>query len=485
MARGDRPVPAGLLIDAVPNSSSAFPAPVMGGGRLLLLMLSVALWACGGEEPAADAGSQAPSEAADSRPSGSIAPEQDHAEPDAGVEDDLDDPDIPPPPVVVPNEPPEFERPEHIRGLYVNAWTAGSTDRVGRLLAIAARTEVNAFVVDIKDASGFVSHSTAVPLAREVGATGEIRIPNLLALLWRLREAGVYPIARIVIVKDPVLVAGRPDLAVQDTAGGVWVDGSGIRWLNPYDREVWDYHVDLAREVARMGFPEIQWDYARFPDAPRSDLERTVYPGSEGESKPAAIRRFLEYSREALADEGVEVTVDVFGVTTTARDVGIGQVWDQFIDVIDVALPMVYPSHYHEGSYGIEDPNGNPYSIVRKALEDAVSQSAGIAGAGKTRPWLQAFSLGQPPYEAPEVRAQIQGTYDAGIEEWILWNPGSRYIEGALEPVGGFPSDPLIRLGEEIVPASERFEVLEGARVADSIAAAAAAAARDTTGVVR
>ena len=355
-------------------------------------------------------------------------------------------------------------RPDHVRGLYVNAWSAGSRRRITALTELARRTEINTFVVDIKDATGYVSHPTEVPLAREIGATGEIRVPNLRVLLARLEEAGIYPIARIVIVKDPLIAAAHPGMAVQDTAGGAWVDDKGIVWLNPYDRRVWEYHVAIAREVAEMGFPEVQWDYVRFPDAPASAMRRAYFPGGAGRPRPQAIREFLAYSREALSDLDVQVTADVFGVTTSFnRDVGIGQVWESFIDVVDVALPMVYPSHYWTGSFGYDKPNARPYEIVREALEDAVRRSALVEGAGTTRPWLQDFTLGPPRYEAPEVRAQIQATYDVGIDEWILWNPGSRYTEAALEPLGGFVEEPLMRIADQVVPVSRRFELYDTA----------------------
>ena len=352
-----------------------------------------------------------------------------------------------------------FPRPDKVRGLYVNAWSAGSRRRITALTELARRTEINSFVVDIKDATGYVSHPTEIPLAQSIGATGEIRIPNLKVMLARLEEAGVYPIARIVIVKDPLLAAAHPEWAVQDTAGGPWIDDKGIVWLNPYNREVWDYHVAIAREVAEMGFPEIQWDYVRFPDAPASAMRRAYFPGGAGRPRPQAIRDFLAYSRESLAHMDVRVTADVFGVTTSATgDVGIGQVWESFIDVVDVALPMVYPSHYWKGSFGYDKPNSHPYEIVREALEDAIGRSAVIEGAGATRPWLQDFTLGPPRYEAPEVRAQIQAAYDVGIGEWILWNPGSRYTEDALEPADGFGEEPLLRIANQIVPVSTRFE---------------------------
>jgi hypothetical protein len=363
-----------------------------------------------------------------------------------------------------------FPHPGQVRGLYVNAWAAGSRNRMAELLEIAERTEVNAFVIDIKDASGYVSHHTELPMASEIGSSEEIRIRDLPGLLDRLEAARIYPIARIVVVKDPVLSAARPELAIQDTAGGTWVDSKGIVWLNPYQEEVWEYHVGLAREVAQLGFPEIQWDYVRFPDAPVSDKERALYPGAADRSQPDAIRAFLEYSGDELSEFVVEVTADVFGVTTSAsRDVGIGQVWESFIDVIDVALPMVYPSHYWQGSFGIDSPNAYPYEIVKGALDDAVRRSADIEGAGTTRPWLQDFTLGAPRYGAPEVRAQIQATLDAGLDSWILWNPGSHYTEGALEPTSGFVEEPLVRIANEIVPVSRRFELLGAAEANDSI----------------
>jgi len=365
-----------------------------------------------------------------------------------------------------------FPRPERVRGIYLNAWTAGSTRRREALIGLAQRTEINAFVIDIKDATGFVSHPTEVPLAQEVGATGEVRIRDLPGLLSRLEAAGIYPIARIVVAKDPMLTSGRPDLAIQDSAGGVWLDQDSVSWLNLYDRRVWDYHVDLAREVVRAGFPEIQWDYVRFPDAPEGLRARAVFPGANGRSSTEAIRSFLGYSREVLSRDGTLVTADVFGVTTSyRRDVGIGQVWEEFIDQVDVALPMVYPSHYWEGSFGFKKPNAYPYEIVRRALRDAVSRSAQVEGAGSVRPWLQDFSLGDPPYGAPEVRAQIQAAYDAGVYEWILWNPGSRYTESALIPEGGLPSwlEPVMRVGGEVVPISERFDVLGEVRPPEEV----------------
>ena len=365
--------------------------------------------------------------------------------------------------IPTPDQRPVFQRPQHVRALYLNAWAAGSTKRVDQLIELARRTEVNAFVIDIKDASGFVSHRTGVPVAKSIGATGEIRIRDLPGLLAKLEAADIYPIARIVIVRDPVLAKARPTLTIQDSAGGTWSDGKGIIWMNIANRDLWDYHLDLAEEVVKLGFPEIQWDYVRFPDAPRGQMARARFPGTNGRSKEDVVGGFLDYADQRLDSLGLDVvhTADVFGITTSTVDVGIGQVWEKFIDKVDYALPMVYPSHYYRGSFGYDKPNSFPYEMVRKALERALERSKTVPGAGQIRPYLQDFTLGQPAYGAPEVRAQIQATYDAGIQDWVLWNAGSHYTEDALQPEGGWKKEPTLRVGNKLVPMSERFDALK------------------------
>jgi hypothetical protein len=362
-----------------------------------------------------------------------------------------------------------FPRPPRIRGVYLNAWAAGSSRRSQQLIEFARRTEINTFVIDLKDATGFISHPTALPLAQEIGADQEIRIRDLPGLLRRLSAAGVYPIARLVLSKDPILTEHRPEWAVRDVDGGVWKDDKGVSWANMFDRRVWEYNVALAREAAEMGFPEIQWDYLRFPDGGDSVMARAVYPGAQGRERPEAIREFLEYAEEQLQEFDVAITADVFGVTTAARhDLGIGQVWERFIDRVDAALPMVYPSHYSAGSYGVQSPNAYPYEIVRAALTDARNRSDSVSGSGKTRPWLQDFTLGAPRYGGPEVRAQIQAAYDTGIQDWILWNPSVRYSEAGLIPAGGMPTgtELTMLLAGEVIPVSRRFELLDAGLIA-------------------
>ncbi len=345
-------------------------------------------------------------------------------------------------------------KPDAVRGIYVGAWSVGSSRRLGQLIALADDTEINSFVIDVKDATGEVSYASGVPLAEEIGATARVKIGDIRGVLTRLREHGIYPIARIVAFKDPLLASARPEWAITAEDGSVWEDQHGVRWVDAYDRHVWDYNIELAREAVALGFSEVQWDYVRFPDVPSSymDTVPAVYPARDGRDKADGIRAFLAYSRDRLADYGVPVTADVFGITASAhRDYGIGQLWEKMSDVTDVLLPMVYPSHYPRGTWHYQNPNAAPYQIVRHAVTDGVERSKEIDGAAGIRPWLQAFSMGKPDYGPRQIRAQIDAVYDAGLREWVLWHAAVRYPVEAFADADG--KEPWFAgLGAELYP---------------------------------
>jgi hypothetical protein len=335
-----------------------------------------------------------------------------------------------------PAPPPRVARPEHVKALYLNAWAAGSTKKLGKLIDMADKTEVNAFVIDVKEA-GEISYKSKVKLANEIGATREY-IRNVSRLLDTLRAHNIYPIARIVVFKDPVLAEAKPELAVKTKEGTVWKDNKGKAWVDTYNKKVWDYNIELAREAINLGFSEVQWDYIRFTDAPMSYRARAVYPAAAGRTRQAAVREFMLHSKEKLADLNVPITADVFGLTVSTKgDMGIGQEWEQMIDAVDVILPMVYPSHYIPGNYGLSAPNSYPYRVIYRSMQDAIERSKPFAKPAIIRPWLQAFTLGPPKYGPAHVRAQIQAVYDVGLKEWVLWSPGSNYDMAALAPEGG------------------------------------------------
>jgi hypothetical protein len=331
---------------------------------------------------------------------------------------------------------PLVPRPPVVRGLYVNRWAAVG-NRIWDLIGVAKRTEVNALVIDVKDDRGYLLYRSRVPLARQIGAdtTQPMPVARMRLLLDTMRANGIYPIARIVVAKDPLLADKRRTLAVKQRSDGKpWLDKKGKPWLDPHQRAVWEYAADLATEAVRLGFSEVQFDYVRFPDEPRL-IRQATFPLARGRSRAEVIREQLGYLHGRMTPLHVPMAIDVFGWTTTdTTDLGIGQQWEQFADQAEVLLPMTYPSHYTRGMYEMRHPNSMPYEVIDRAMRDARARNAGIPKAGDIVPWYQDFTLGAPRYGVKELRAQMQGGYDNGIRSWILWNAASKYTVAALEP---------------------------------------------------
>ena len=321
-----------------------------------------------------------------------------------------------------------------VRGLYVNRFAAQSVKRMKQLVAIVDSTELNALVIDIKDEFGLNYASGDASVARNAGRAGVI--PHLAQLLDTLRAHHILAIARIVVFKDSVTARVNPEWTIRRNDGSPWRDKKGMLWVNPYHRELWDYNIRVAEEAVRLGFGEVQFDYIRFPE-PYKSLPPQVFPGQGTQSKEQALSDFLKLAHARLGKLGVRTTADIFGLVTTVNGaLEVGQHWELLAPVADVLLPMVYPSHYPRGSFNIARPNAEPYRIVFAAIEKAHERNLKLGLTGeRVRPWLQAFTLGQPAYGAAEVREQKRAVYDAGFDGWVLWHPGSKYepFLGALE----------------------------------------------------
>ena len=318
------------------------------------------------------------------------------------------------------------DRDAPIRGLYVNRFAAQSTKKMNKLLAIADSTEINAFIIDVKDEFGLNYHSADPMLKKNAGT--QTKVANLKALVDSINKHGVLPVARIVVFKDSVAARMNPSYVIRKADGSPWRDHKGLTWVNPYANAIWEYNFRIAEEMVKMGFGEVQFDYIRFPEPYRS-LPTQVFPESNGRSKSDALAEFLKAAKTRIDKLGVRTTADIFGLTTTVGGaLEIGQKWEPMVQSVDVVLPMVYPSHYPRGSFGIARPNAEPYEIIHIAISRGRvrTEALGLKGE-RVRPWLQAFTLGAPKYGAAEIEAQKKAVYDSGYESWVLWHPGSSY----------------------------------------------------------
>lgn len=320
-----------------------------------------------------------------------------------------------------------FEKPEHVRGIYLTAWSAGGKKKRASTIALIGRTELNAVVIDVRD-DGDMYWRTGIPLAKEAGAE-KIAVLNPKKMMGDFHAAKIYPIARIACFRDAFVPKKHPERAVNLNTGGIWKDHSGHTWLDPYNKKNWEYMAQTVEFALDQGFPEIQLDYVRFPSEGKASTQ--VFPAKksygDGKAKPEdVIAEFAEYIGKKVEAHGAVYSADIFGIISSGKgDQGIGQELEKVAEPFDLVCPMVYPSHFAKGEYGIKDPNAQPYSIVKKSLADYKRRIPDK----HIRPWLQDFF----GYTAASVQAQIKAAKELGYEEYLIWNAGNRYTEAALK----------------------------------------------------
>lgn len=309
--------------------------------------------------------------------------------------------------------------PETIKAVYATSWSAGSAKKINYLINLIKETDLNAIVIDIKAFDGVIAYE---------------RIPKINSLIKRLHDENIYVIARITVFQDPILAQNRPELAVKSKNGGLWLDRNKLAWIDPAAQEAWDYNIAIAKEAARRGFDEINFDYIRFPSD--GEIEDMVFPFYNATTtlKRTVIQNFFRYLRAQLAD--VRISADVFGQTTVNYDdMGIGQVIEDAYENFDYVAPMIYPSHYISGFIGYPNPAEHPYEIVKYSMDSAIGRLKDPST--KLRPWLQAFDLGAI-YTPEMVQRQIKAVYEAAtatpavINGYMLWNPSNVYSEESI-----------------------------------------------------
>jgi hypothetical protein len=317
------------------------------------------------------------------------------------------------------------------KALYLSFYGIGDRHLRQAALDLATTTEINALVIDVKGDRGMIPYRSRVALAAEVGAQKIVTVRNIEEQIRLLKERNLYLIARIVVFKDSLLAAARPELAVKAAGGRVWRDREGLAWVDPFRREVWDYAIAVAVEAAALGFDEIQFDYVRFPDATGLSFSQ---PNTEAD-RVAAISGFFAAAREALAPYNVFVAADVFGyVCWNLNDTFIGQRLEDLASHLDYISPMLYPSGFQFGIPGCRNPVAHPREIVGETLARAAERS-GLPGV-RFRPWLQAFkdyAFGGRQFGAAEIRAQIDAAERFGSDGWMLWNPRNNYTSDGLK----------------------------------------------------
>ncbi len=328
--------------------------------------------------------------------------------------------------------------PVKAKGIYVSGPIAGTVNTMGSLVDMVNTTELNAMVIDVKNDSGEITYKMDHDIVNEIGA-GVNYIRDIEQLVADLKAQDIYLIARVVAFKDPLLAEKKPEYSLKNKDGSRYLDRNDIGWLDPYNKEVWDYLVEVSLEAIEIGFDEIQFDYIRFDTGKRMD-DVDLGPAAATKTKIDIITEFTAYAYEQLSPYAY-VSADVYGTIIDAQidQEIVGQDYAEMAKHLDYICPMVYPSHYANGSYDISYPDLQPYELILASLEASQEVLAEIpegTHVALVRPWLQDFTAPwishHQKYGPQQIRDQVKGVYDAGYDEWILWNGSNKYTAGGL-----------------------------------------------------
>ena len=332
-----------------------------------------------------------------------------------------------------PYEKPKFKEnimPEEVNALYING---GSIKNIDEYIEIAKQTNINAFVIDIKENTAPTYKSE---IMKKLSPTNYENAPYTIEeykeIINKIKDNNIYTIGRITTFKDDYYALDNKEDVIFNTRTNEPLNHNDSLWPSPYSRNVWYFNVELAKEaVKEMGFNEIQFDYVRFPDRTYDIEEYLDYKNKYNETKAQAIQNFIRYACDELHKLNVYVSIDIFAEAAHEYVTAYGQYLPAISNIADVVSPMPYPDHFNEHQYGIQNIVWTvPYELIYTWANDyVIERQKETTTPALIRTWIQTYDTIREPYityDNQKISDQIKGLYDAGLKNgYITWNSGS------------------------------------------------------------
>ena len=172
------------------------------------------------------------------------------------------------------------------KSIYASVYQLRNSAGIEKYKKIVSDNKLNSVVIDMKDDYGLLRFEPNSQLLKQKGKVTQYKI-NLEQVVSEFKKDGVYLIARIVVFKDRNLasydkgkyavwnshtnspwigIRGKEDVTDENgNLSGTKTVYYDENWVDPYSEEVWEYNVEIAKELVSRGFDEIQFDYIRFP----------------------------------------------------------------------------------------------------------------------------------------------------------------------------------------------------------------------------
>lgn len=335
------------------------------------------------------------------------------------------------------------------KAVYCPANHVTTQEGIDKYKKIILDNKLDSLVIDMKDDYGLLRFDAKDPRVLEKGKDSISRYKiNLDNFVSQMKKDNIYLIARIVVFKDRQLsrYEGGKYAVWDKTLNSAWVGTKGMEdvtdengvvtgqrmtyydenWVDPYSPDVWEYNVNIAKELISRGFDEIQFDYIRFPTDGRNMRNAVFRWKDAGMDKESALLSFLAYARKNI---DVPIGIDIYGANGWYRSgTRTGQDVEQLSEYVDVICPMFYPSHFEQNFLEYAPVSERPYRIYYYGTYRNT-----VIGRNRIiiRPWVQAFYLNvrydRQWYNENYVQQQIYGVRDSVDRGYMYWNNIGRY----------------------------------------------------------
>lgn len=324
--------------------------------------------------------------------------------------------------------PREIIRHDSLCGIYLNTYSL-TDNNLQYILTMYDSLGCNALVVDFSNVNGTLFYPSKNPIAqRNHLSIPIISHPGKLADL--LHSHDIELIARVTMFKDTTLACNYPEwrpIIIPDSTDTLASQKKlEEHWLNPNNKEVQKYKLDIIEEIISLGVDEIQLDYVRFPT--EGHLLDANFGIPDSLTKEDVIADFIKQVSNITHHSGVTLSADIFGIVALQHfeDVrNTGQDITKIMPYLDRIHPMIYPSHFYGEFWGKAYPGKEPYYFIYRmcsVLQDEIEDDSKII------PYLESFSLYHNSTDPFSIAAQIQAVKDSGLGSgYLFWNAGRNY----------------------------------------------------------
>lgn len=255
-----------------------------------------------------------------------------------------------------------------IKGIYINQSTAENNTYLRSLIKESKMSGINTFVIDLERINS-----------------------NYINNIKLVKDNGIKYVARVVIFPG----------------GG---DDSQIK-----NKSYWEKRYKLVNEAINLGASEIQLDYIRYShkNAASPQNSKNVY-------------EVIKWFKNKVAQRGVLLQIDVFGIASFGESKHIGQDLVLFSNSVDTMNPMLYPSHFEPYKVHAKQP----YKTVHTALMSLRKQFKNEPLNFKLIPFIELSNYRYPLSKTEKtkyIQDQMRASEDANADGWYFWSAGNKY----------------------------------------------------------